>query len=128
MVDNYLKEMGVPAKYADLMFSIPKDQIRWIEKAAFDSDFKGDIPQLKDWLDARCIRFRLTDVEQSVLESVGDKTDAQLTEAEKPISKMLWTKFEQKVQCEWDNRESSFARNVPVAVEIGEQASIASGR
>jgi hypothetical protein len=34
-VENYLKEMSVPAKYVDLMFSVPKDKIRWLGEADF---------------------------------------------------------------------------------------------
>lgn len=54
VIENYLKEMGVPAKYADLMLSIPKDDVQWIENAAFETDFKGIIPELRDWVYARC--------------------------------------------------------------------------
>ncbi len=54
IVEAYLKEMGAPSKYMDLMFSIPRDQIRWISEDDFKSDFAGFIPELKDWLDARC--------------------------------------------------------------------------
>jgi hypothetical protein len=48
IVDDYLKEMGVPAKYADQMFSIPKDEVRWINDQEFAADFNGFIPGLKD--------------------------------------------------------------------------------
>jgi hypothetical protein len=41
VVETYLKEMGVPLKYADLMFSIPKDQVRWITNADYQADFDG---------------------------------------------------------------------------------------
>jgi TPR repeat protein len=54
VVENYLKEMGVATKYVDLMFSIPKDQVRWIDQASFEADFGGLIPDLKDWVAARC--------------------------------------------------------------------------
>lgn len=54
IVEAYLKEMGVPLKYADLMFSIPKDQIRWITIEEYQVDFAGVISELDDWLDTRC--------------------------------------------------------------------------
>jgi hypothetical protein len=54
IVETYLKEMGVPLKYVDLMFSIPKDQIRWITIEEYQVDFAGVISELDDWLDARC--------------------------------------------------------------------------
>jgi hypothetical protein len=47
IVESYLKEMGVAAKYVDEMFSIPKDEVRWISSREFTSDFKGIIPELR---------------------------------------------------------------------------------
>ena len=52
-VETYLKEMGVQAKYADLMYSTPKDDIRWITQQEFEQDFYGVIPELKEWIDVR---------------------------------------------------------------------------
>ena len=52
-VENYLKEMNVPGRYVDLMFSVPRDKIRWLEKADV-ADLDGTIPELRDWLAARC--------------------------------------------------------------------------
>lgn len=67
-VEKYLKEMSVPAKYADLMFSVSKDEVRWLNNADFDADLQGTIPELKDWLAARC--DKRTDVEKAVWESL----------------------------------------------------------
>ena len=66
IVEEYLKEMGVSAKYADLMFSIPKDRVRMIDKHDFDSDFKGYIPEIQDWLDAKCPKNPKKDVEETI--------------------------------------------------------------
>jgi hypothetical protein len=52
-VETYLKEMGVQAKYADLMYSTPKDDIRWITQQEFEQDFYGIIPELKEWIGVR---------------------------------------------------------------------------
>src|SRR5262249_17527218 len=65
-VENYLKEMSVPAKYVDLMFSMPKGEIRWIGNADFAADLEGTVPELRDWLAARC--DKRTDVEKAVWE------------------------------------------------------------
>lgn len=54
LIDSYLKEMGVPSKYLDLMFSVPKERVRWISDLDFQSDLEGFIPEFKDWLDAQC--------------------------------------------------------------------------
>lgn len=53
MVENYLKAMGVPAKYAEMMYSEPGRRIRWIRNDDFETDLDGFIPQLRDWVDAR---------------------------------------------------------------------------
>jgi hypothetical protein len=52
-VENYLKEMGVPSKYAERMFSLPPDKVSWVGNADFKTDLDGVIPELKDWLAAR---------------------------------------------------------------------------
>jgi len=38
---SYLKLMGVPSKYAEDMYSVPKDRIRWIRYDEFQTDFNG---------------------------------------------------------------------------------------
>jgi hypothetical protein len=53
IVETYLREMSVPSKYADLMFSNSGDQIYWINEADFKADFSGIIPELKDWMNAK---------------------------------------------------------------------------
>jgi hypothetical protein len=104
MVESYLKEMGVQAKYAELMFSIPKDEVRWIGKADFDADFSGDIPELRDWIDARCNRF--TDFENAFWKNVeGRKTRDRQTDTEKAMSDMLWEKYRAQVRCGSDMRQ-----------------------
>jgi hypothetical protein len=46
--------MDVPAKYAENMYSVPKGKIQWIRNDEFAADFGGFIPELRDWVDARC--------------------------------------------------------------------------
>jgi hypothetical protein len=54
VVEDYLKEMNVPTKYVDLMFAVPKDDVRFIDEDDFVRDLEGYIPELRDWLDAKC--------------------------------------------------------------------------
>jgi hypothetical protein len=61
-VENYLKVMDVPAKYAEDMYSVPKGKIQWIRNDEFEADFDGFIPDLRDRVNARC--DSRTDVEQ----------------------------------------------------------------
>jgi hypothetical protein len=103
VVEGYLKEMGVPSRYADMMFSIPKDEVRWIDRVDFHADFNGDIPELKDWIDARC--NKLTNAEKAFSKAIENKSRSQLTEAEKPIWDMLVPKVEAQVKCELHLRE-----------------------
>jgi hypothetical protein len=46
--------MGVPAKYAEDMFSVPKHKIQWIRNDEFASDFAGFIAALRGLVEARC--------------------------------------------------------------------------
>ena len=53
-VKNYLRDMDVPDKYVGLIFSTPPNDVRWITQNEFDSDLRGFIPELKDWVGAKC--------------------------------------------------------------------------
>lgn len=99
LVEDYLKEMGVSTKYADLMFSIPKDQVRLINDDDFTADFEGYIPELRDWLDAKC--NKLTDVEKVVEKSIQAKArrKEKLTEDDERMSRMLTEKYLQQGEC-----------------------------
>jgi hypothetical protein len=44
-MERYLKEMSIPEKYIELIFSGCK--------AEYEVDFEGVIPELKDWMDER---------------------------------------------------------------------------
>jgi hypothetical protein len=97
VVEDYLKEMGVPARYADLMFSVPKDEVRWIGSADYEADFEGMIPELKDWIDAHC--DTRTDVEKAAWENLKNKSSAQMTTAERSISELLMKKMLEVDEC-----------------------------
>jgi hypothetical protein len=53
-VENYLKVMDVPPKYAEDMYSVPKGMIQWVRNDEFNSDLAGFIPELKGLVDIRC--------------------------------------------------------------------------
>lgn len=105
IVEMYLKEMGVPARYADLMFSIPKDQTRWITKAEYRVDFDGVIPELRERLSARCdnrteVEKRLEDLFEAKV-AYGEKLNAE----EQAMRSTLATKSMSRVQCESASKE-----------------------
>jgi hypothetical protein len=54
LIKNYLKEMNVPEKYVNLMFSVPPKELRWITQDEFNSDLQGFIPELWNAIDAKC--------------------------------------------------------------------------
>jgi hypothetical protein len=87
-VENYLKEMSVPAKYADMMFAVPKDEVRWIGEADFHAELEGVIPELKDWLAAKC--DDRTDVEKALWKMMADpRPMRQLSAADRSIFDMM---------------------------------------
>jgi len=67
-IENYLKAMNVPAKYAEDMYSVPKHKIQWIRFDEFQAGFRGFIPEVKAWVDAGC----------------ADKIDGEMNGWEKP--------------------------------------------
>jgi len=94
IVEKYFKEMDVPTKYIDQMFSVPKDQILWISEDDFDADFRGFIPSLRDWVDAKC---KLTDVETVALDAIRKKPSDKRTKAESDVEERLAKK---QLDCE----------------------------
>ncbi len=77
IVESYLSEMGVPSKYAELMFDTRKDEIRWLTKDEISQDFFGLIPELQDWVESRCGKHP-----QSKYQSTGGRVnDTTKTEA-----------------------------------------------
>jgi hypothetical protein len=100
IVEAYLKEMGVPLKYADLMFSILKDQVRWITIAEYEADFAGIVSELKDWLSARC------DERTEIEKRLDDLFDAKIMRDEKfsleeeVMRRALGEKLNVRVRCE----------------------------
>lgn len=100
VVEAYLKEMGVPLKYADLMFSIPKEQVRWITGAEYEADFSGVVPELRDWLSARC--DKRSDVEKR-LDNLFDakiRRGEELSPEELDMLVAVRKKVEVQVRCE----------------------------
>jgi hypothetical protein len=95
VVANYLKAMGVPAKYAENMYTVPKDSIRWIRNDEFQADFGGFIPELRDWVDNRC--DNRTDDERK---NSKDNTSVEQTTAERSMSDMSKKKNEARLRCE----------------------------
>jgi hypothetical protein len=87
-VKNYLKDMNVPDKYIDFVFSVPPTEVRWITQNEFDSDLRGFIPELKDWVGAKCdphtsgeeINFDVLKTKSMPLKNTG------LSEDEKAVS------------------------------------------
>ncbi len=54
VIEDYLREMDVPQKYVDLMFSVAPNKVRWITQGELDADLDGLIPELRRVVDARC--------------------------------------------------------------------------
>jgi hypothetical protein len=107
-VETYLKEMGVPAKYVDQMFSVGKDEVRRISEGEFNADFNGFISELKDWVDARC--DKRTDAEKKIWESLKSKIYAQQTTAEKSMTDILEKKYKEQLDCENKIKRELFVR------------------
>ena len=81
VVENYLRTMSVPARYVDEMFSVSRDDLKWVSNDDFEADFKGFIPELREWVDARC--NKLTPTEKRIWDELKYKTSAQESTAEK---------------------------------------------
>jgi hypothetical protein len=46
--------MDVPDKYIDLIYAVPFNEVHWVTQKEFDSDFQGLVPEVKEWIGAKC--------------------------------------------------------------------------
>jgi hypothetical protein len=68
----------------------------WIKNTDFKADLDGFVPELQDWIDARC--DKRTDLEKAMEEKIKHKTIAQFT----PAEQLLLKKSAKRVDCESD--------------------------
>ncbi len=101
-IELYFKEMGVPAKYVDVMFSIPKDEIKWLSVDDI-SELRGFIPELRDWVDARC--DTRTEIERSLDKRLEAKLKSgPLSRDDSELFDMLEKKDMERGECEQNVR------------------------
>jgi hypothetical protein len=62
VIKNYVKAMEIPTLYADEMYSVPKNYMRWIRNDEFERDFKGFVPELRDVVRAFCTKPTGTEI------------------------------------------------------------------
>jgi hypothetical protein len=104
IVEAYLRDMSVPAKYVDEMFSIGSDEIKWIGADDFGTDFEGFIAELRDWVDAQC--DKRTKEEKTIWNMLVNKTGVTRTSAEKVMQDALLRKYSEQRKCEAELRET----------------------
>jgi hypothetical protein len=94
VVEIYLRDMGVPLKYLDEMFSVSKDSVYWISRDEIRADFSGFIPELRDWVDARC------DNRSQAERIAWDKPYNERTPAERAMIGKILEKVPERGDCE----------------------------
>jgi hypothetical protein len=99
VVADYLKEMSVPAKYADLIFAVSNDRLRFIDENEFAKDFAGYISEFRSGLEAKC--GYLTGIEKTVENAIGgkEKRGGWLTPNEERMNRMLAEKQVRQGEC-----------------------------
>lgn len=95
--DAYLKEMGLPAKYSELMYSVPKDQVQLLAESDIKADLYGFIPELKDWVDARC--EKTTGAERIRKNNLVVKPSSKRTAEDEEFLKIVSDKEDETIKC-----------------------------
>ena len=54
VVEVFLQRMGVPSRYADAMYDVPSDRMRWLTPEEIAADFSGFVPQVREWVKTQC--------------------------------------------------------------------------
>jgi hypothetical protein len=97
-VFKYLLEMGVPSRYFDIMYSVPKDDVYWLTTVEFERDFEGFIPGLGDWVDVSC--DKLSASEKTFWTENNHRYHNELTPEERTIMDAIHSKLQYKHKCE----------------------------
>jgi hypothetical protein len=95
--DAYLKEMGLPAKYSELMYSVPKDQVQLLAESDVKADIYGFIPELKDWVDARCEKRTSAEIIRKSLLVI--KPLGKWTAEDEEFLKQVSSKEDEMIKC-----------------------------
>ncbi len=53
-VGQFLRRMGVPQKYLDAIYEVPKEKLRWLTEDEIQADFQGFIPEVREWVKTQC--------------------------------------------------------------------------
>lgn len=54
VVEYFVRRMGVPSRYVEEMYAMPSDRMRWITDEEIEADFKGFVPQVREWVKSQC--------------------------------------------------------------------------
>ena len=118
-IENYLKVMDVPAKYAEDMFSVPKGKIQWIRNDEFEADFAGFIPTLRGWVAARCGSG--TDLENKNGEALKyNNPRAQQSAVERSMSDSAMKENRAQLKCERNIQDELALRGDALRKQNGE--------
>jgi len=53
-IEYFVRRMGVPGRYVEEMYAMPSDRMRWITDEEIEADFKGFVPQVREWVRSQC--------------------------------------------------------------------------
>ena len=54
VVEYFVRRMGVPSRYVEEMYAMPSDRMRWITDEEIEADFRGFVPQVREWVKSQC--------------------------------------------------------------------------
>ena len=54
VVEVYLHRMGVPLRYVQEMYDVPKERLRWLTDDEIAADFHGFIAEVRPWVETQC--------------------------------------------------------------------------
>ncbi len=103
LIEKYLKDMSVPIRYAEKMYSIPKDEIYWLPIEEADKIFDGFTPEIDDWVKAQCPK--LSNIEKSVRDQYRQRGFRNLSQTEKRTQGEINDKTINILKCQRHVRE-----------------------
>ena len=99
MVKDYFVEMGVSTDYVDRAFSISSNEIEWLKRDEIEKYFFGLIPEIDEWVSARCPK--LTEAEALIYGDDYVGSWETMSVVEKKLFKQASDKSFQISKCKW---------------------------
>ena len=97
IVREYFSDMGVPSEYVVRSFEVPSGRIVWLPGEEIEERFAGYIPEIDEWISAKC--DALTVAERELYDQYSETPGNQIPADVRPIVEVIYEKTREIDAC-----------------------------